>query len=275
MSSEIEIRVLKTNTELKMVQELEKEIWKMDPLPLHQTITASQNGGFLLGAFLHEEMVGFSYSFAGFSKGQSYLCSHMLGIHPRHQVKGIGARLKQAQMEIAQEMGYELITWTYDPLETRNANLNLNKLHAISSTYVENCYGEMEDSLNQGLPSDRLKVEWWINSPHVSEHFDLDQYEAQFLFQCELTEDHLPILMDPVDGFENNIDYNKPVFVPVPTNFQQLKSTNPELAIDWRHKTRTIFQTLFNKSYTVVSLIKSENEPIYYYIFVRKDILKI
>lgn len=275
MSPEIKIKVLKTNTELKRIQELEKEIWKMDPLPLHQTITASQNGGFLLGAFIQEEMVGFSYSFAGFNKGLSYLCSHMLGIQPCHQVNGIGARLKQAQMEIAREMGYELITWTYDPLETRNAHLNLNKLHAISSTYVENCYGEMEDSLNQGLPSDRLKVEWWINSPHIIEPFAHDQFESQFLCQWESTEDQLPVLMSPEDGFENNMDHNKPILVPVPSNFQQLKKNNPELAIDWRHKTRKIFQTLFNKGYAVVSLIKSEHELIYFYKFVQKKILKL
>lgn len=275
MSSVIDIQVLNTYSGLKLIQKLEQDVWNMDPLPLHQTITASQNGGLLLGAFANGEMAGFSYGFPGFNKGQSYLCSHMLGIHPSHQEKGIGARLKQEQKEIAREMGYDLIVWTYDPLEARNAYLNLSKLSAVCSTYVEDCYGEMEDSLNQGLPSDRFKVEWWINSSHVTEQHTVNTDQAQSIFQWETTEDGLPKLTNIEPGFENNLDMDRPVFVPIPANFQQIKNANNELAIDWRLKTREIFQTLFAKGYAAVSLTKSDHEPVHYYVLVQKQMLKI
>lgn len=87
MSSAIDIRILKNSAEMKLIQKLEQDIWNMDPLPVHQTITAAQNGGLLLGAFFQNELVGFSYGFPGFNKGKGYLCSHMLGIHPDHQEK--------------------------------------------------------------------------------------------------------------------------------------------------------------------------------------------
>ena len=210
MSAAIEIRTLHTFADMKKIQQLEKLVWNMEPLPIHQTITATKNGGLILGAFLAEELVGFSYSFAGFNKNQSYLCSHMLGIHPNHQEKGIGAKLKQAQKELAREMGYDLIVWTYDPLETRNGYLNLTKLNAICSTYIENCYGEMEDNLNNGLPSDRFKVEWWINSPHVTEQYSPDTSREQFVFQYEETEDGFPKLKEVKAALETVSD-GKPV----------------------------------------------------------------
>jgi predicted GNAT superfamily acetyltransferase len=275
MSTEIETRVLTSNTDLKLVQKLEEEVWNTEPLPLHQTITASQNGGLLLGAFLNEELIGFSYSFAGFNKGNGYLCSHMLGIHPDHQEKGIGARLKKEQKEIASEMGYELITWTYDPLESRNGYLNLSKLQAICSTYVANCYGDMEDSLNQGLPSDRFKVEWWINSPHVENPFEIHKDQAQSLFEWETTEQGRPKLINTEISLQNFRGIDNPILVPVPTNFQDLKGADHELAIDWRFKTREIFQALFAKGYAAVSLLKSEDEPVHYYVFVQRQTIGI
>ncbi|ERI10349.1 GNAT family N-acetyltransferase [Aneurinibacillus aneurinilyticus] len=274
MNSTIETHVLNTYTDMKLVQKLEKDVWNMEPIPLHQTITASQNGGLLLGAFLEGEMIGFSYSFPGFGKGRSYLCSHMLGIHPSHQEKGVGAKLKQAQKEIAREMGYDLITWTYDPLETRNAYLNLSKLHAVCSTYVENCYGEMEDSLNRGLPSDRFKVEWWINSPHVSKQHEISIDQAQRIFQWETTKNHLPKLMNIEQGLHRIAVMDKPLLVPVPANFQQVKSKDNNLAIDWRFKTRDIFQTLFSQQYVAVSLLKSD-ELVHYYVLVKQQNLEI
>lgn len=264
MSSEIEIRELHTNEEMKLVQKLDDTVWKGDSIPTHQTITAIKNGGIMVGAFLQEELVGFSYSFAGFLNGKSYLCSHSMGIHPDHRNKGIGSRLKAAQKKAAQEMGYHLITWTYDPLETRNGYLNLSKLRAICSTYEENCYGELDDGLNSGLPTDRFKVEWWINSEHVNGE-PLNVPDAKHMFSWTLTDNGLPALA--------NIDFtlhNEPVLVPVPANFQALKSQDSGLALDWRMKTRDIFQTLFGQGYTAVLLRKTSKEPVHYYVLVKK-----
>ncbi|EIJ78265.1 GCN5-related N-acetyltransferase [Bacillus methanolicus PB1] len=275
MLSAVEIKVLKSSDELQQVQVLEKEVWNTEPIPLHQTITASQNGGLLLGAFIDGNIVGFSYSFPGFRGGKSYLCSHMLGIHPDYQDQGIGAMLKAKQKQVASDMGYDLITWTYDPLESRNAYLNLTKLRAVCSTYVENCYGEMQDSLNSGLPSDRFKVEWWINSSHASEPQAIKITDARHIFQWDMTDLSLPKLEDFMIGLSAVRENNQPLYVPVPSNFQALKSKDDKLAIDWRFKTRKIFQTLFSSGYAAVSLVKGETAAVNYYLLIKRESLDL
>ncbi|MFG6117910.1 GNAT family N-acetyltransferase [Thalassobacillus sp. B23F22_16] len=269
-NNSFDLRVLKTASDMNLVQKLEHKIWNMDPVPVHQTITATQNGGLLLGAFFEEELIGFSYGFSGFYKGKSYLCSHMLGIHPAHQGKGLGAILKQKQKEMAADMGYDLITWTFDPLESRNAYLNLSKLNAICSTYVENCYGEMDDSLNSGLPTDRLKVEWWINSSHVKEPLLVETDSAVHPYEWDVTDDDFPVLL--------NTEWEatkEPVLVPVPANFQAIKSRDYKLASDWRFKTRKIFTHLFAKGYTMASVIKGKEEHVHYYVLVQRNELQL
>ncbi|KAB7705655.1 GNAT family N-acetyltransferase [Bacillus aerolatus] len=254
------------------MQVLEKKIWQMDPIPIHQTITAHLNGGLLIGAFSEEELIGYSYGFAGFSNGRTYLCSHMLGIHPDHQKKGIGEALKEAQRKEAIRLGYELLTWTFDPLESVNAYLNMTKLKAVCSTYVVNCYGEMNDGLNKGLPSDRLKVEWWIQSPYVNGFQTLNEKSAIKLADYEKIEKGLPKIsalhLEKVETTAN-------VIVPVPKNFQEIKTTNFALALDWRMKTREIFTKLFNAGYAAVKLIKSDDEPVHYYLFVQREFIHL
>ncbi|MCS0653229.1 GNAT family N-acetyltransferase [Cytobacillus firmus] len=266
----IDLRVLKTASDMNLIQKLEEIIWNMAPLPVHQTITAAQNGGVLLGAFIEEELVGFSYGFPGFSKGKGYLCSHMLGIHPDHQDKGLGALLKQKQKELAAEMGYDLITWTFDPLESRNAYLNLNKLNAVCSTYVENCYGDMDDNLNHGLPTDRLKVEWWITSSHAGDPLRIETASAKNPFDWGISEDNFPVLLNTEWDASGG-----PVLVPIPANFQAIKNQNFELSMDWRFKTRGIFQTLFSQGYAMAGFQKSAKGPVHYYVLIQRNQLKL
>lgn len=112
------IRALTTMEELKQMQEIETAVWQMPPLPVHQTFTALNNGGIILGAFDDKKLIGFLYSFAGFDGHVSYICSHMLGILPAYRASGLGVQMKIKQAEIARDMGYQMITWTFDPLES-------------------------------------------------------------------------------------------------------------------------------------------------------------
>ncbi len=276
MSTNIEIRILESSTDMKLVQLLEKEVWGANPIPIHQTVTAVKNGGLMLGAFCDEELVGFSYSFAGFKQEQSYLCSHMLGIHPNFQVKGIGAMLKEEQKRAAVKLGYKLITWTFDPLESRNAYLNLSKLRAICSTYVENCYGDMEDGLNTGLPSDRFQVEWWINSEHVINKAKSPNY-TDSSSHCDwiITEQGLPKLVSIEKFISEVADSESPILVPVPASFQEVKRKDPQLAIDWRMKSREIFRILFESGYAAISLKKIEDSPVHYYVLLKRNQLEL
>ena len=169
----IQIRLLSTQEEIRSVEQLQREVWSLpdvEVVPLHVLITAAKNGGLLLGAFDDERLVGFVFGFPGLTpEGKLKHCSHMAGVHPAYRDRGLGYSLKLAQREHVLAQGIDLITWTFDPLETRNATLNFHKLGAICNTYLPNLYGEMRDGLNAGLPSDRFQVDWWIASERVAQ----------------------------------------------------------------------------------------------------------
>ena len=142
----------------------------VEVVPLHVLITAAKNGGLLLGAFDGETLAGFVFGFPGLTPdGKLKHCSHMAGVHPAYRDRGLGYSLKLAQRLHVLAQGIDLITWTFDPLETRNATLNFHKLGAICNTYLPNLYGEMHNGLNAGLPSDRFQVDWWIASERVAQ----------------------------------------------------------------------------------------------------------
>lgn len=270
----ITYKVLKTNEDMKMVQQLEHEVWGTSPIPTHQTLTAAKHGGTVIGAFDGEKIVGFSYGFAGFENGQVSLCSHMLGILPEYRELGIGAELKQQQKKLAIEIGYEKMTWTYDPLQTRNAYLNLSKLHGVCDTYIEDCYGKMDDGLNGGLPSDRFQIDWWLTSDYVNQFEKRVEDAPTLIATWSYNDQHLPYCED--ENFKKMTEWKETAYlVPVPADITELKEQDLDLAIDWRMKTRAIFQTLFQNGYTAIELVKSSGEPVYHYLVVQKNTVNI
>ncbi len=113
-------------------------------------------------------MIGFAMALPGYREGRSYLHSHMLAVLPEFRNTGIGRRLKLAQREDALARGFQLMEWTFDPLEIRNAYLNLHRLGAIARHYEPNFYGYTSSALQGGLPTDRLVAEWWLSSERVT-----------------------------------------------------------------------------------------------------------
>lgn len=264
MAKAITLRKLETNADMRLIQTLEQEVWDMSPVPTHQTYTAAKNGGILVGAFDGDRVVGYCYGFAGFKDGKTYLCSHMMGILPAYQSMGIGNRLKLEQREIAKEMGYDLIIWTFDPLESRNAHLNTTKLFGISRTYIEDCYGDMDDGLNRGLPTDRLQIEWWIWSSRVEKGWvpNIKKYEQPF--KLSQSETGFPVLAVNRGGLAYE---TAGIEVPVPQDFQSIKKQEPGLAMDWRMKIRSVFQDLFAAGFAVTGVRKAD-KGVHYYQFV-------
>lgn len=262
-TEEIEIRNLHTVAELEHVRQLEAKVWSFDDsVPVNQTITVVKNGGFILGAFLHNQLIGFQYSFPGFDGHKVYLCSHSLGIHPDYRKLGIGEKLKWAQKEVALEKGYDLITWTYDPLETVNGNLNLHKLGAICSTYIENAYGEMDDGLNSGIATDRFLVEWRVG---IQKSLGVEA-NAQGELVLSTTKKYG---FNVPDKWNVSHDAAR-LLVAVPGNFQAIKSNDFQLAVHWRDVTRKVFTTYLERGWQVTDLVKdSLHEDQYLYVLER------
>jgi predicted GNAT superfamily acetyltransferase len=156
--------------ELQACIGLQKEIWNFtdaELVPLRMFVVAERVGGQVMGAFAGEKMVGFALSVPGTRSGHIYLHSHMLAVAKEHRNCGLGRRLKLLQREDALARGIELIEWTFDPLEIKNAYLNIEKLGAIARRYNINQYGVTSSPLQGGLPSDRLIAEWWLKSRRV------------------------------------------------------------------------------------------------------------
>ena len=264
MEKQYSIRKLETNEDMRLIQTLERKVWDMEPIPTHQTLTASKNGGILVGSFYKEKLVGFCYGFAGFKEGKSYLCSHMMGIHPDHQSQGIGYKLKQEQRKLAQAAGYDLITWTFDPLESRNAYLNTSRLFGICRTYLENCYGDMDDGLNKGLPTDRLQIEWWISSNRVEKQWQPEAVQYIQPIRIAAKDSGYPLIESGLDELPLDAEG---VEIPVPQSFQAIKGEDFELALDWRLKIREVFQHLFANGFALIGVRKTDG-GVHYYQFV-------
>jgi predicted GNAT superfamily acetyltransferase len=167
----IEIRALANHSEFQDAVRLQQEIWgfeEIELLPLRLFVVATKIGGQAFGAFDGQRMVGFCLAIPGVKPGgKSYLHSHMLGVLPGYRDSGVGRKLKLAQRDEALGRGIDLIEWTFDPLEIKNAYFNMERLGAIVRRYVLNQYGTTTSHLHGGLPTDRCIAEWWIKSPRA------------------------------------------------------------------------------------------------------------
>ncbi|HTZ94802.1 MAG TPA: GNAT family N-acetyltransferase [Terriglobales bacterium] len=171
MSAEsILIRKCSGLDELRACVALQKEVWNFSDIelvPLRMFVVGEKIGGQVVGAFQGNDLVGFAFAIPGVRAGHSYLYSHMLAVRKKYRDAGLGRRLKLFQRDDALARGFELMEWTFDPLEIKNAYLNLEKLGAIARRYNVNQYGITSSPLQGGLPSDRLVAEWWLKSQRV------------------------------------------------------------------------------------------------------------
>ena len=166
----VEIRTLTELSEFDLCVEIETAVWGYDPadmIPRRMFLLASRIGGQVMGAFAGGTMAGFAMALPGYRHGHPYLHSHMVGVLPEFRNLGLGRKLKLAQREDALARGFELMEWTFDPLEIKNAHLNIARLGAIVRRYKRNFYGPSSSPLQGGLPTDRVYAEWWLRSKRV------------------------------------------------------------------------------------------------------------
>jgi predicted GNAT superfamily acetyltransferase len=174
----ITVRKCESIEEFRACVVLQKEVWNFDDVdlvPLRLFVVGQKIGGQIIGAFEGKELVGFALSVPGARAGHSYLHSHMLAVRDTWRNHGLGRRLKLAQREDALRRGFKLMEWTFDPLEIKNAHLNLVRLGAIARRYSVNHYGDSSSPLQGGLPTDRLVAEWWLQSQRVVNLLDRGQ----------------------------------------------------------------------------------------------------
>ena len=258
------------------VEALQRAVWpgsETDVVPAHLLITALHNGGLVIGAFSEDQIIGFVFGFPGIEftpdGPRPKHCSHMMGIHPDHRDAGVGFALKRAQWQMVRHQGLDHITWTYDPLLSRNAYLNIAKLGAVCNTYRRSEYGDMRDGLNAGLPSDRFQVDWWINTRRVERRLskrarrplkleNFSEADLQPLYMLHFQADgwpRPPEHFSPLDG--------KLALAEIPTDFTALKEADFALARDWRFFSREVFETAFAGAYIVTDFVYDQSRSFY------------
>ncbi len=168
----VKIRPLGRAADFDEILDIQRRVWghgETDLTPTHLFRITNRLGAILLGGYIDGRLVGFVYSFPAVFEGRPVQHSHLLAVLPEYQGRGLGKRLKWAQRDRAAELGYDLITWTFDPLQARNANLNLHTLGALARTYWRDFYGNQEALvLGPGIRTDRFLVEWPIKSARVA-----------------------------------------------------------------------------------------------------------
>ncbi len=170
MSADIVIRKCENLDEFHRCVDLQREIWgeaDLEVEPVTLFVVAAHTGGEVLGAFDGNRLVGFTLAVVGLQGGVPYLHSHMTGVHNEYRDRRVGRMLKLFQRTEALGRGIRLVQWTFDPLELRNAHFNLNRLGAICRKYCPNLYGVTTSPLHRELPTDRLLVEWHLDSARV------------------------------------------------------------------------------------------------------------
>jgi predicted GNAT superfamily acetyltransferase len=250
------IRELKTYDECVAIHQVQHACWGFDSdegLYPPMLLTAAQNGGVLLGAFNDQgEMIGYLFGYLGRAPGGPLkLCSQTMGVLPAYRNAGVATALKLAQRKHVIAQGLPLITWTYDPLEAASARLNLHKLGATARTLKRNVYGKHFGQLNEGLPTDRFLVEWWLESEHVVQQLIGERYARQARPVTRVSErDGLQQL----DNYDLTCD-DESVWVEIPRNLQALKRASLASARDWRAKTRLIFEHYFERGYVAIDFV--------------------
>lgn len=269
-----QIRPLLTQDEYRAFQQLEQEVWpNSQMMPNAMLLMVQKNGGLVLGAFdvspqeSGERLIGLLLGFIGLTpQGKVKHCSHMVGVHPQHQNQRVGYRLKMAQREHVLAQGIDLVTWTFDPLQSRNAYLNLRKLGAVCNAYLPNHYGEMQDGLNVGVSSDRFQVDWNIASQHVSDRLSgvstgdsLSALQATGVSIVNpFSPDQLPAVPPTVYSIES-----ERLLIQVPADFQAIRSADITLACAWREHSRALFETAFAAGYAAIDLLHEQGNSYY------------
>ncbi len=283
MKATYTIKIIENMPEMHQAVEIQRQVWQeseTDIIPAHLMNSAVHSGGLVIGAYADQALVGFVFGFPGFySTPDGPRLKHyssILGVRPEWQGQGIGFALKRAQWQMVRHQGIDRITWTYDPLLSRNAWLNITRLGAVCNTYLRDFYGKMEDALNRGLPSDRFDVDWWVNSQRVNRRLSRRRRNAlgvnHFLAGGAGLINPIEVdAQDPPDkgqlaGIKLGADQIF-LLVEIPTDFQSLKQADFQQAAHWRAQTRLVFEWLFKAGYIVTDFVQSmEDPPRSYYV---------
>jgi predicted GNAT superfamily acetyltransferase len=272
MAEDIRIRPARARSDYDSCVLLQRAVWGLADIEITSALqmiaTVHAGGTLLIAEASSGEAMGFAYALAALRGGTPHLHSDMLAVLPEHQKRGVGVRLKWAQRDEALARGIALITWTYDPLQARNANLNLRRLGATATEFLQDFYGITTSSLHHGLPTDRLLVRWDLNAERVFGLIKGGEPPATTAIPS------FPRINDvkwqagwPVSS-EPRIDLDAAeLLLEIPPEWDVLCQAAPRVAEAWHERVRRALQAYFAKGYFAADFAPTEDSgrrrPLY------------
>jgi predicted GNAT superfamily acetyltransferase len=268
-------RRLSTTEEFRAVEEVQNDAWGLGPEPAVPSplLRAFQdNAGLLLGAFTPHALVGFTMGFLGREGTSTFHYSHMTAVRREFQNRHLGFELKLFQREEVLNQGLDEIRWTFDPLQSKNAMLNVRRLGGLPDRYYPHYYGTLADSLNEGMETDRLRLVWSLSSPRVKERIttgppdvalDSRRWKESFaLVETVLRPSgaRMPVRIRSPEGSEVNLE--------IPYDLARVRTAEPGAAKRWRAAVREAFLASFRVGYRVddFAAIRPEGESRSFYL---------
>jgi predicted GNAT superfamily acetyltransferase len=251
------IRPLVHHAEMVHCVQFQKLIWGRDfdeAVPAAIMWVAHRTGGIIAGAFdPQDRMVGFVFGLSGWQQGRPVHWSDMLAVLPDFRGAGVGRRLKEYQYHVLSERGILNVSWTFDPLESRNAWLNFARLGITSSEYVRDCYGPATSPMHEGVGTDRVIADWRLDSERVRMRMAGEMSATAIPSADELAA--VPLVNEGAG--EPRLDMAAPAIrVRIPADIQEMKARSPELAMRWRLTVRSAFEHYFGRGYVALELVR-------------------
>jgi len=247
---QIEVRLLRNVDEARQCELVQAHVWGAPGVTREALTAAHKYGGALIGTLVNGRVVGFIFAFLAQYHGQLVHWSHMMAVEAKYRDQGWGFKMKLAHRQIALERHLKNICWTFDPLQSRNARLNISRLGARVEEYVPDCYGRFPSLLEKGLPSDRWVANWYLSARHVAQRLAGETPRFRPALP-RVNETRLS-----ADGFPQNhtirLDLrDRRLLVEIPAQTDAMRAHALSLARRWRLEARQIFQHYLSRGHRV------------------------
>ena len=268
----VTIRDLRSFNDLKQVEEVEREVWglsDLDTTPLTLAIATMEAGGIWVGAFDGARLVGFAFGFLGTEDGRLIVHSHMLAVREPYRNSHLGYKLKLAQRERVLALRLDgdrdsivrihEMTWTFDPLQSKNAHLNFAKLGVVSESYKADFYGPETSSVLHRNGTDRLWVTWPLASRRVQDRLQGKAGRTEILDALSIL---TPLVQFNGDGKPVCTDLaaalgRQRIAIEIPGDIAQVERKDPNLAREWRQQTRWAFTEALQAGFLVAEFCRT------------------